>query len=52
MLPDVDYKVVKTCKQIRKKLPNDRGTLEIYLEAGDRFHTTVFCTIIDKLKRR
>ena len=56
MLPDVDYKVTTTRKRIKQKVPNDGDTPEIYLNASDKFHITIFYTIVDKfateLKRR
>ena len=36
MLPDVDYKAATTRKHIRQKAPNDRNTLEVYLNARDK----------------
>ena len=34
MLPDVDYKAAKTHKHIRKKVPNDGDTPEVYLNVN------------------
>jgi len=49
MLPDVDYKAATTRKRIRPKVPNDRDTPEVYLNARDKFRITTFYTIVDKL---
>ncbi|CAF4428287.1 unnamed protein product, partial [Rotaria magnacalcarata] len=35
MLPDADYKAATTSKRIRKKVPNDGDTPEIYMNARD-----------------
>ena len=50
MLPDVDYKAVTARMHIRKKVPNDGDSLEVYLNARDKFHVTTFYTIVDKLE--
>ncbi|KAG7163988.1 hypothetical protein Hamer_G014447 [Homarus americanus] len=50
MLPDVDYKAAQTRKRIRKKVPNDGGAPEVYLNDRDKFRITTFYTIIDKLE--
>ena len=50
MLPDVNYKAATTRKRIRKKVPNDGDSPEVYLIARDKFHITTFYIIVDKLE--
>ena len=50
MLPDVDYKAAATRKCIRKKVPNDGDSPEVYLNVRDKFRITTFYTIADKLE--
>ena len=50
ILPDVDYKAVRTRKRIKKKEPNDGDAPEVYLNARDKFRITTFYTIVDKLE--
>ena len=37
-------------KRIRKKVPNDGDSPEVYLNARDKFRITTFYTIVDKLE--
>lgn len=50
MLPYVVYKAAITYKRIRKKVPDDVESPEIYLNATNKFRYSAFYTVVDKLE--